>query len=205
VSWKDSTRATTDQIIETHVLRDLGSRALSLITCKELQAHHDAKAATQLSQSVVGVRPSEIVGLQVGDFHDGMIHIARRIYRGIVGVPKSLRSHRPIHPTETPRALLAQWLELLQDDTQAAWLFPSQNGTTPLSYSDVCRWRIQPVLAKVGLGNLNFQALRRSRATEFSEVEQDPNVQSQLPGHGVERARERVSTGATSGAEARHP
>jgi len=49
--WKDSTRGTTDHIIETHILRELGHRPLSLITRKELQAHLDTKAAAQLSQS----------------------------------------------------------------------------------------------------------------------------------------------------------
>ncbi len=48
-----------------------------------------------------GLRPGEIVGLQVGDFHNGMIHVERRIYRGKVDVPKSRRSRRLIPPTES--------------------------------------------------------------------------------------------------------
>ncbi len=65
-----------------------------------------------------GMRPGEIVGLQVGDFHDGMIHVERRIYRGKVDVPKSRRSRRPIPPTETTRALLKKWLDLLREITR---------------------------------------------------------------------------------------
>jgi integrase len=252
--WKDSTRATTDQIIETHILQELGTRALGVITRKELQAHLDAKAESKLSSSVVGhirwqlvaifkmamgdgivtlnptdglitpnckapvakriisvenmrraqmvldirerlifrlavcegMRPGEIVGLQVGDFHDGMIHVERRIYRGKVDVPKSRRSRRPIPPTETTRLLLMQWLDLLQDRTDRAWLFPSEKATTPLSYSNAYRRRIQPALSKVGLGNVNFQVLRRTWVTEFSEAERDPNVRAQLAGHSVD-------------------
>lgn len=216
--WKTSTRATTDQILETHILQELGHRALSLITRKELQSHLDAKAESNLSASVVGhvrwqlvaifkmamgdgaikinptdglvtpkckasgekrtitvenmrraqmvldlrerlifrlavcegMRPGEIVGLKVGDFHDGMIHVERRIYRGKVDVPKSRRSRRPIPPTETTRALLAQWLEPVRDRSLGAWLFSSENALTPLSYSNVYRRRVQPALAKIG-------------------------------------------------------
>jgi integrase len=252
--WKNSTRATTDQIIGTHILQELGTRALTLITRKELQAHLDAKAASDLSSSVVGhirwqlvaifkmalgdgiitinptdglvtpnckssgekriitvenmrraqmvldirerlifrlavcegMRPGEILGLQIGDFHDGMIHVERRIYRGKVDVPKSRRSRRPIPPTQTTRALLSRWLELLQDRTPAAWLFPSEAGSTPLSYSNIYRRQIQPALETLGLGNVNFQVLRRTWVTEFSEAERDPNVRAQLAGHSVD-------------------
>jgi len=115
-----------------------------------------------------------------------MIHVERTIYRGKVDVPKSRRSRRPIPPTETTRLLLAQWLDLLQDRTSGAWLFPSEASTTPLSYSNVYRRQIQPALAKVGLGTVNFQVLRRTWVTEFSEAERDPNVRAQLAGHSVD-------------------
>lgn len=252
--WKASTRATTDQIIETHILAVMGAQTITSITRKDLQAHLESIAAAELSYSVVahvrwqlvaifemakgdglittnptdglvtpnckaagekrtitveamrrgqmvldirerlifrlavceGMRPGEIVGLQVGDFHGGMIHIERRIYRGKVDTPKSWRSRRRIPPTEATRLLLAQWLELLQDQRAGAWLFASEAGASPLSYSNVYRRRIQPALAKVGLGNVNFQVLRRTWVTEFSEAEKDPNVRAQLAGHSVD-------------------
>jgi integrase len=239
--WKDSTRATTDQIIETHILQELGTRALGVITRKELQAHLDAKAESKLSSSVVGhirwqlvaifkmamgdgivtlnptdglitpnckapvakriisvenmrraqmvldirerlifrlavcegMRPGEIVGLQVGDFHDGMIHVERRIYRGKVDVPKSRRSRRPIPPTETTRLLLMQWLDLLQDRTDRAWLFPSEKATTPLSYSQ-CLPSAHPA------GAVEGRAWKR----------QFPSASADL-GDGVQRSRTR--------------
>jgi integrase len=123
-----------------------------------------------------GMRPGEILGLKVGDFHEGMVHVERRIYRGKVDVPESRRSRRPISPTETRRGLLSQWLTLLQDRSLSAWLFPSENAAMPLSYSNVYRRRIRPALSGVGLGNVNFQVLRRTWVTEFSEAERNPNV-----------------------------
>jgi integrase len=81
---------------------------------------------------------------------------------------------------------LSQWLELLQDRSETAWLFPSENPATPLSYSNVYGRRIQPALSRIGLGNINFQVLRRTWVTEFSEAERDPNVRAQLAGHSVD-------------------
>lgn len=133
------------------------------------------------------MRPGEITGLQVGDFRpDGMIHIERRIYRGDLDTPKSSRSRRPIPPTKATRALLEQWLELLPNRNPSAWLFPSETGKTPLSYSNVYRRNIQPGLRQVGLGDVNFQVLRRTWVTEFGEAEHDPHVRAQLAGHGVD-------------------
>jgi integrase len=252
--WKASTRATTEQIVEAHILSELGSRPLASITRKELQALLDAKAESSLSFSVVGhvrwqlaaifgmaksdgltsvnpaeelvipkckepgekrtiaadsigkaemvlairerlvfhfavyqgMRPGEIVGLQLGDFRDGMIHVARRIYRTVVDTPKSWRSRRAIPLMDRTARLLKQWQELLTDQRQEAWLFPSEAGSTPLSYSNLYRRNIQPALAKVGLGKVNFQVLRRTWVTQFSAAEKDPAVRAQLAGHSVD-------------------
>jgi integrase len=239
--WKASTRATTEQIIEAHILREMGNRALATITRRELQALLDAKAGSGLSSSVVGhvrwqlvavfgmakadglttvnpaeelvsprckdpgekrlitldairkaeivlgirerlifhlavyhgMRPGEIVGLQRPDIRDGMVHVERRVYRGVVDTPKSRKSRRPIPLMDRTTRLLDQWLEMTTDPRPDAWIFPSETGDTPLSYSNAYRRKIQPALAKVGLASINFHVLRRTWVT-------------QLAGHGVD-------------------
>lgn len=253
-SWKGSTAATTEQIIQTHILADLGTRPLSAVTRKELQALLDRKAAAGLSFSVVahirwqlrailrmaksdgliatepaealvtpirktvtdkrvigpediiraqmvhelperlmlrlavceGMRPGEIVGLQIGDIRADGIHIERRVYRGKVDTPKSSLSRRVVPPTPATRELLVTYLALIGETRPGAWLFASESGATPVSYSNVYRRRIQPALARVGLGHVNFQILRRSWVTEFSQVEDDPHVRARLGGHSVD-------------------
>ena len=252
--WKASTAATTEQIIETHILAELGNRMLGSITRKELQSHLDAKAAVGLSSSVVGhvrwqfvaifdmaigdglltvnptkglvtpkckaaadkkvitaenitlgqlvlelrdrlifrlavcegMRPGEVAGLQIGDLQPDGIHIRRRIYRGKVDEPKGWRSRRTIPPTPVTAALMAQHIELLRVTDAGAWLFPSEVETTPISYANVYRRRIQPALAKVGLGFVNFQILRRTWVTEMGEAESDPRIRAALAGHSVD-------------------
>lgn len=251
--WKvSSTRGTTEQVIETHILGEIGQRALASITRKELQALLDRKAEAGLSYSVVahvrwqlsamfkmaradgavtidpaeglvtpkckaapekrtitadnirraqmvleirerlifrlavfeGLRPGEIVGLKPGDYRGEMLHIERRIYRGVEDVPKSKKGRRPVALTDSTRALLEQWIEIV--GVEAIWLFASENGITTLSYSNVYRRRIQPALNKVGLGYVNFQILRRTAVTEMSQVEPDAAVRAQQFGHGVD-------------------
>ncbi len=235
--WKTSTRATTEQIIETHILRDLGNRPLTSITRKELQGHLDKIADQGLSFSIVAHVRWQFVAIfemATGDgavvlnptaglvtpkckaadqkrvitiadmirgqmvleirerliyclaVRDGMIHVERRIYRGNVDTPKSKNSRREIAPTSTTAAILRQYLELVAVQTPTAWLFASEIGDTPLSYSNVYRRRIQPALKAVGLGHVNFQILRRSWVTELSEAESDPAIRAQMAGHSVD-------------------
>jgi integrase len=251
--WKASTRTTTEQIIETHILSEIGDRLITSFRRRELQALLDAKAAAGLSSSVVGhvrwqlvaifdmaqsdglisfnpttalatprcvrpmdkriitvddirraqmvldirdrlvfclavregMRPGEIVGVKLSDFRDGIVHIARRIYRGKEAAPKT-GSTREVGLTATTQAVMEQYIELLNDRSPDAWLFPSETGKTPLSYSNIYRRRIRPALAKVGLGNVNFQVLRRTWVTEFSESGTDPAIRAKVAGHSVD-------------------
>lgn len=134
-----------------------------------------------------GMRPGEIVGLQIGDFHqDGAFHISRRSYAGQIDTPKSRRSRRIIPATATTRALLTQWLELLRNQVPEGWLFPSETGLTPVLYTNVLRRSIRPALKKIGLGHATFQVLRRTWVTEFSAAEKDPAIRAQIAGHTVD-------------------
>lgn len=252
--WKGSTASTTTNLIEVHILSELGSRHLTSLSRRELQDFLQRKADAGLSFSVVahlryqlgailkmakgdglmegepagslgvpatkkaidkrvisidqivraqlaldlrerlvlrlavceGMRPGEIVALQIGDLRDNLLHIERRLYRGKIDTPKSHKSRRKIPPTPATKELLDRYVVLLGRTKPDAWLFASEKGTTPISYSNLYRRRIQPALKTVGLGDVNFQVLRRTWVTEFSQVEDDPHVRAQLAGHNVD-------------------
>jgi integrase len=252
--WKASTRGTTEQIIEDHILREMGSRLVVTIPREDLQSLIDRKAESGLSASVVGhirwqlkrifrmakadglimvnpteelamglckepgekrtisvdgirrgemvleirerlvfhlavyhgMRPGEIMGLQLRDIQNGTVHVIRRIYRGIEDKPKSRKSRRPIPLMERTARLLEQWRDMLSNQNPEAWLFPSETGQTPLSYSNLYRRHLQPALRQVGLGDVNFQILRRTWVNEMSRAEKDPKVRAQLAGHSVD-------------------
>lgn len=82
--------------------------------------------------------------------------------------------------------LCHQWTDLLLNQSPDAWLFPSETGSIPVSYTNVFNRSIRQALEKVGLGYATFQVLRRTWVTEFSEAEKDPTVRAQLAGHTVD-------------------
>jgi len=253
-TWKASTRATTEQIIATHILDPIGDRTLATITRRELQALLDGLAAAGKSASIVehvrwqlkaifnmavadgliqvqpaaalvqpvvkaapvkqvmtadqvklaefcleirerlllrlaaveGLRPGEVVGLRLADVDGGVVHIRRRIYRGVVDTPKSKRGVRTVPLTEGTQRALVEYMTWLTDKAAGAWLFPSETGKTPLDYANVFRRRIRPALAKAGLGWVSFQVMRRTCATELGQCEPDAKIRADLLGHGVD-------------------
>jgi integrase len=251
-TWKQSTRGTTEQIIEQHILQAFGDRAIASVSRRELQAHLNAKAAADLSSSVVmhirwqlvaiyrmaegdglvsvnptkglvnpkckpegekkifpldyferaqmalplrerlvfrlaiceGLRPGEITGLKRRDYYDRTLHVRQRVYRGIIDEPKGRRSRREIPATDTTVALLERWLDLIAGGPDG-WLFPSETGKTPISYSNVLQDRIKPALAVAGIST-NYQILRRTWVNAFKPGEKDANVRAQLAGHSLD-------------------
>lgn len=135
---------------------------------------------------VLGLRPGEIIGLKVRDVSGPTLQIKRRIYRGAPDKPKSKRGFRtvPLIDART-RDLLYEYLAILPDTSPDAWLFPSENGRTPLDYSNVFRRRIRPALEKRGLKWINFRAMRRTFGNKLAEVEKDAKVRAELMGHSI--------------------
>jgi integrase len=133
-----------------------------------------------------GLRPSEIQGLKRCDIKIDRISIERRVYRGKVGRPKNLKSERIVPLTPQMKSLLNEYLELLIDDSPDAWLFPSENLKTSLSYSNVYRRSIRPVLDACGLKGINYQAMRRTFSSEADADGMDAKARSDIMGHSVD-------------------
>jgi integrase len=82
--------------------------------------------------TIEGMRPGEILGLQLHDLREHSVKVARRIYRGDVDSPKTGRA-REVALSPATRSLLLEWVNLLADQCRSeAWLFPSENPETPL-------------------------------------------------------------------------
>jgi integrase len=136
--------------------------------------------------AVEGLRPGEITGLQCGDVSADGLRIERRIYRRVVDTPKSKRGARVVPMSDVTRKVLDEYVSILADTSPSAWLFASENPAHPIDYSNVFRRRIRPALAKAGLAWVNFQAMRRTSATELGRVEKDARVRAELMGHSVD-------------------
>jgi len=99
--------------------------------------------------TVEGMRPGEILGLQLRDLLDQSMRVRRRVYRGDVDSPKTGRT-REAALSPITRSLLSEWTTLLADQRPEAWLFQSEKVTSPLMRDNVQRRFIQPKLLTIG-------------------------------------------------------
>jgi integrase len=251
--WKASTTMTTEAMIGTHLMAELGPRLLEELTREDLQGLLDRKAASGLSQSIVnhlrwqmraifelamgdgaitvnptlglsqpscaapprekrvmsaediqrafkvlplrerlifrmatieGMRPGEVLGLQLQDVRPQSVRVSRRVYRGDVDSPKTGR-RREVALSPATIALLAEWITTLTDQRPEAWVFQSENVKTPLMRDNVQRRFLQPRLAKIGLGWVTFQVMRRTNASLSHKRGIDPKVAADQRGHGL--------------------
>lgn len=67
-----------------------------------------------------------------------------------------------------------------------AWLFPSENLTTPFSRENCRQRNLGPRLKANGLGWVNFQVMRRTHSSLMWELEVDPKVTADQLGHSVD-------------------
>lgn len=140
-----------------------------------------AKLAT-----ITGMRPGEILGLQWRHIQPGRIVVEQRIYRRKIDTPKSHKSHREAAITKSTEHLLALWRSKLPPTGPEDWVFPSDNMRTPLDRSNVLYRQIRPALAKVGLGWVDFQVMRRTHSSLMSERKTDPKWTADQLGHTLD-------------------
>jgi integrase len=133
-----------------------------------------------------GLRPSEVTGLKVEDAGEDRIHISRRNYRFSLNQPKNTKSNRVVPLTSKTADLLKEYRKLLVDDRPQAWLFPSENPESPMDYRNVFTRYIKPALVRCGLGHINYQAMRRTCASQQHAAEVDAKTRSDIMGNTVD-------------------
>lgn len=133
-----------------------------------------------------GMRPGEIVALQWHDLKDRFLTVERRMYRGKIDTPKTHHSTRAVAlPTSAIEDMNA-WRSISPNSAPDAWLFPSENGKTPLWANNAWYDKIRPTLSKVGLGWVNYQVLRRSAVTLLNAHGADATIVAAQCGHTVD-------------------
>jgi integrase len=107
-----------------------------------------------------GMRPGEILALQMGDLDDDSVWVRRRVYKGDIDEHKTKRSARRVALTVGTLALLGMPAE--------TWLFGSKKGT-PM------RWEWA-----------TFQVMRRTFATLSKAAGVDAHTRSAQMGNTVD-------------------
>jgi integrase len=134
---------------------------------------------------LAGMRPGEIFGLKWGQLTATYADIRQRVYRGLVDTPKTDQSLRKAALSEGLLADVESWrLQSLTTEADS-WVFPSE-ALTPMSKDNCWRRNIQPHLADVGLGWVNFQVMRRSHATLMKGLGEDGKLVADQLGHSLD-------------------
>jgi integrase len=132
-----------------------------------------------------GMRPGEILALQLGDVEGDCIWVRRRVYRGDLDVPKTQRSQRQVALSDRTKLLLQAWIETSFVSGEENWLFPSENGT-PLTRDNIWNRQMLPRLEPVGLAWATFQVMRRTFATLSKKAGVDAHTRSAQMGNTVD-------------------
>jgi integrase len=151
-----------------------------LIGALELREQVIARLATW-----EGMRPGEILALQLGDFEGDSVWVRRRLYRGDLDDPKTQRSFRQVALTMGTKLLLQMWIEASPLNGKEDWLFPSENGK-PLRRDNAWLRYMRPRLQLVGLDWATFQVMRRTYATWSKKVGVDAHTRSAQMGNTVD-------------------
>ncbi|HEY3439719.1 MAG TPA: tyrosine-type recombinase/integrase [Paludibaculum sp.] len=135
---------------------------------------------------VCGMRPGEIVALQWHDIKEKSLLVQRRLYRGKIDTPKTRNSTRKVALPSSVVEDINAWRAIAPNTAPEAWVFPSETGTTPLWANNAWYDKIRPTLTKIGLGWVNYQALRRSAVTLLNATGADGTIVAAQCGHTVD-------------------
>jgi len=153
-----------------------------------------------------GMRPGEILGLTWKRLQGRYAEIRQRVYRGKVDTPKTNNSVRDVALSEGLLSDIENWRTVSIDASPNAWVFPSENLSTPLSRDNCWRRRIGPKLEAAGLGWVSFQVMRRTHSSLMNDLKVDPKIVADQLGHtldvnqniytqsGLERRKEAVDS-----------
>jgi integrase len=135
---------------------------------------------------LAGLRPGEIFGLTWGHLLGTYAEIRQRIYRGQIDSPKTNNSTRKAALAAGLLDDIRAWKELARDNSDSAWVFPSEKGTKPVWKDNLWRRHIGPKLEAVGLGWVDFHVMRRTHATLMNDVNDDPKLVADQLGHTLD-------------------
>ena len=135
---------------------------------------------------IAGMRPGEIFALQWRHYNGLSIRIEQRIYRGEIDTPKSFKSRCEVALSGGVQSLMEQWRQIAPTTRSSDWVFPSESLKRPLTRDNCLCRNIRPRLKSVGLEWVNFQVLRRTKASLMRELNVDPKLVSDQLGHTLD-------------------
>lgn len=160
-----------------------GAKALGKIRDTESTAHYTLEEAENIISALVdhvdaqlafalafflGLRPSEVAGLQWADVGSGYLHIRRAFVRGEVGATKTPESVAALPLIQPIAGLLELWRPKCPA-TNEGWLFPNERNR-PRDFRDFTQEVMRPAVQAKGHIWKGLYAGRRGAGTMLVEL-----------------------------------
>ena len=187
--------------LEVPEMREQCRRALSEAEVRELLGVLSGRDHLILHMlSVLALRPGELFGLRRNDYEPtGYLRVDESVSDALRGTdrivaPKTEASIARVWVPRSIRLELDHWMNTQPNQRPEAFLFPSENGRTPISPHNFLSRTIKPAAKRalalmrregceipVGfLEGINHQALRRTCATQMQRHGNVKDIQSHL-------------------------
>jgi integrase len=150
------------------VTRKVDERFLTLPQCHLLLAAAEGYDLMLLKIMLgTALRPSEAFALRVEDIEPGQLRIDEAaVCNQPLGEPKTKDSNGYVPLTPELEADLREYARGLDDPK--AFLFPGETGE-PMIHENYLERRLKPLGVRAGVGDINFQMMRRTVATHFQD------------------------------------
>jgi integrase len=152
-----------------------------------------------LIAACLGLRASEIIGLQWGDFNweDLTLLVRRSVVHGRVGDTKTEASRLPLPVDPSLADALRAHRQRSLHREACDWVFANRKGK-PRWQESILRRRIKPAVVRVGVGKIGWHTFRHSYSSLLRRVGADIKVQQELLRHSTIQSTMNVYTQAMS-------
>jgi len=152
-----------------------------------------------LLAACLGLRASEIMGLQWGDFNweDFTVLIQRGVVNGKAGDTKTEASRKSLPVDPSLVAPLAELRKRSLHNGPQHWLFPNRAGR-PRGQQNILQRHLRPAAMRAGIGKIGWHTFRHSYSTMLRAVGADIKVQQELLRHSTIQSTMNIYTQAVS-------
>jgi len=153
-----------------------------------------------LVAACLGLRASEIVGLQWGDFDwDSLTVLIRRgVVNGRSGDTKTEASRKALPVDSRLAEALLQWRKNTLYKGAEGWVFANRVGK-PRSQQNNLQRHLKPAALRAGIEKIGWHTFRHSYSTMLRSVGTDIKVQQELLRHSTVQSTMNVYTQAIAG------
>lgn len=122
----------------------------------------------------LGLRSEEEFVLRRNDVLHGALVIDEAIVHGRIKATKTEASADVMYLPPDLELELKHYLEMLEDKSPDAWLFPASRKGVPLRPANFLKRVLKKAAKRANVEGVNFQSLRRTSATLFGAKAKDP-------------------------------